>query len=144
MPRIPGDDEVKEGGLIHPAQYMAEVILVNVTDKDGHLKQDRHGNEMWSIKLEILDGKQYGSFVWDNITFSAALKSRTKAIFNAFGFDTSKGLDVNDPNMLVGRKALIDIEIKNYEGKDQNKVKFFGGYHLIGEHDQEKEEEMPF
>jgi hypothetical protein len=153
MPKIMSDEEEKkdEGnfGLIEPGKYLAEIQSSKKTKKDGTLLLDKFGCEYWNIALSIVTECPYfGRLIFDNIYFedkpgSKAQKSRTKAIFAALGFDVSGGPVFNNPEILVGKTAMIEVVIDEYEGKKQNKVKFFGGYHIPVEVKRE-DEDIPF
>jgi hypothetical protein len=146
MPKVLSDKELPEEKsykLIDPGTYLVEVQDCKNIKKDGTPMVDKNGKEMWNLHLSIAtEGVFFGKLVFDNIIFSEELASRTKSIFNAFGFDTTNGLNADDPKMMIGRSANADIEISEYKGKDTNKVVFFGGYHKVGS--EEYDDNIPF
>ena len=141
MPRIPSDSEMPDdnGLTFAPGIYQVEIQECKNTKKDGSRLLDKTGTEFWNITLSIITkGPVYGKLVFDNIFFTENLISRAKSIFKAFDFPTKDGLNADNPKMMVGRIAYADIIVDDYNGKRQNKVKFFNGYKMMiaGEPDQ--------
>jgi hypothetical protein len=149
MPRIISDEEEIKYVLIDPGEYLVEIQESTNLDKDGILRSDKKSNEIWNLKLAIADeGIFWGKFIYDNIVFSVGLASRTKSIFNAFGFNTSAGLEISDPKCLIGRSARAKIEHTEYKGQKKNSVVFFNGYCSVdgnfNETKKTEEDDIPF
>jgi hypothetical protein len=147
MPKIISDAEEKSFPVIEPGKYLVEVQSVRELDKEGKPKTDKNGNVLWNVEMVIItEGLFFEKRVWDNIIFSEKLASRTKSIFNAFGFDTTHGMEIDKSDILVGRMAVVEIEKSEYKGQPQSKVRFFDGYLKIGDSNKKESEEdqIPF
>jgi hypothetical protein len=146
MPHIPSEAELpgNERPLIAPAEYLAEVVACSNTKKDGSLILDKGKNEMWGLTLKIAsEGPYWGWTVFDYLGFSEAVLPRTREVFNALGFYVKNGFDANDPQMLVGKTAFINVIVDDYSGQKRNKVKFYDGYRATSQQ-QESLDDIPF
>jgi hypothetical protein len=149
MPHIYSDEESKkfENNLIWPDQTVyAEIVSVENFDKSNYKYKDKNGDEYWKVCLKIINDSGDTQNIFDNFTFSSkpTLAARVKACFTAFGYDTKKGLDIENPSDLIGKVAKADIETNEYNGKKSNKVKFFGGYHRIEAKTKDDGLDIPF
>lgn len=127
MPRINFAD-VPEAGEYSPVpegRYLCSVVDI---DEDT----TRDNDEMWSLKFRVEFGDHKGRHFYDNMVFSQKAMSRVKLICSRMGIDVSGDVDLQ-PNMIIGREVLVDVEIEEYRDKN-NQVKErntvpFAGYH---------------
>ena len=123
MPKI-NFDEIPDHGngfrLAPEGQYLARV-------KNVEEKNTRNGDLMWSILLEIAKGDFSGTWVYDNLVFSHKALSRVKMVCKALGLETKGEVDLRK-EAFIGRSCLIDVGIKEFNGKERNNVSF-DGYH---------------
>jgi len=133
MPRI-NWNEVEEPEDFSPVP--ADRYTVEVEDIDS-TKTTGNGDEMWSLKLNIIDGEHAGRKIFDNMVFSAAALKRAKLICSRMGINTTTEMDL-EPEMLVGQQCMVDVEIEEYEDaegkpKKRNKIPFAGYYRIEDE-----------
>ena len=119
----------------------------------------QYGDEMWKLRLEVVEGEHAGRYLFDNIAFSTKGLGRVKLVCSRLGIDVSGELDLT-PDMLEGREVLVTAEIEDYEDaagktKQRNHVPFSGYERVEGpeescenessEHENgEDEEGIPF
>lgn len=108
--------------LIPTANYLAE--LIDITER-----KTAKGDDMWSLKFEILDGGQEGRYVFDNMVFSSnpKAKSRIKLITKRLGVPEDFVGELTK-DMLLRRQVCIDVDTKEYEGEKKNFIPFAGYY----------------
>lgn len=145
MPYVPSDEECPENPLIESGTYRVEITMIKEVDEDGAPLLNKSGDKYWGMCLIVRDtGEFTGLPVWDNIIFSQkqSLMRRTKDILNKFGIDTSKGVKLDNSDILLNRQAKAEIYIDEFDGKKRNKVGFFGGYHKLAD-DEKSEDDIP-
>lgn len=128
MPRV-DVREVDEAGDFTPfpaGRYPCECDEVT-------RKKNANGDEMWAIKWAVIDGEHAGRTFFDNLVFSESALSRVKLVAKRVaGIDVDAGPFDFEPDHLVGKRAMIEVEINSYtdkEGKQrQNNKPTFGGY----------------
>jgi len=133
MPRI-NFSNVPDAGEYSPVP--AGRYLCTVADIEEDTTRDN--DEMWKLKLRVEYGEYKGRNIYDNMVFSQKAMSRVKLICSRFGIDVSGEVDLQ-PNLLIGREALVDVEVEPYtdkhgQAKERNTVPF-AGYHRPGEED---------
>jgi hypothetical protein len=118
MPFIPGfKDE-----LLPDGKYLARIVDVSAM-------KDKNSNEYWILSLRIND-----NVIEDKMFFSEkAIKTRTRPMLKALGFDISNDIDLSDPKMLIEKKCVVEIITDTSKEKPTNIVKPFGGYHKMDE-----------
>lgn len=120
-------DEADGFTPIPDGQYEVEVDKVEERSTHG-------GDEMWGLRLKITKGEYENRFIFDNMVFSANAMKRVKLICSRMGFDVSGEVDLK-PDMLLGRRCIVETEIEDYEDdngkvKKQNKIPFAGYYRI--------------
>lgn len=94
-----------------PGKYLVEVDDI----QSSFTKSD---DEMWKLKLLIVEGEHEGKNLFDNIVFSEKAMPRAKMICSRFGLDVSKDLDLTE-DMLLQRRAIVTVDrIETYEKED--------------------------
>lgn len=142
MPYIPNDEELPADNdftVWRDGQYPFEII------KSLDKGLTKGGDPYWAIEMKLKNDKGDTNVVWDNLVFGYKNKksmARTKAVFNALGFDTSLGLDAKEPDMIKGKRGFVDIHTEVWEGITKNRVNPWGAYHK--EKTMEIEEDVPF
>ena len=54
----------------------------------------KNGDEMWKLRLEVVEGAHAGRYLFDNLVFSAAAMKRVKLICSRLGIDVSGTLKI--------------------------------------------------
>lgn len=132
MPRINFND-VPEAGEFSPLPEGRYLCSVDNIEEDV----TRDNDEMWKVKFRVEEGPHKGRYLFDNMVFSAKAMSRVKLICSRLGIDVSGEVDLQ-PNMLIGREVLIDVEIEKYTDrsnqlKERNSIPFAGYFRANGE-----------
>ena len=99
-------------------------------------RSTKNGDELWSLKWEIITGKYQGRFIFDNLVFSETALKRVKLVCSRLGLDVSGEINLT-PDLLTGRQAYLNIEIEQYESEKDGKTKSrntvpFAGYEHYG------------
>ncbi|MBF0607414.1 MAG: DUF669 domain-containing protein [Magnetococcales bacterium] len=101
-------------------------------------KQNKDGNDFWSLKLKVIEGEYEGRFISDNMVFSANGIKRIKHILKAMGFDVSGKLKLS-PDKLIDIQVFVDTIIEDYDnaaGEKRKKSKVtFAGYEMYNGQD---------
>ena len=119
--RISADD-LKRGTIVDPNWYPAVVKTLEVKPAKGD------GSTNWNYKLEILqgknkDGKELSGVVVYRL-FNEKAMGFVAPFFEAVGHKVSPDSDL-DPNYPIGKKLMIYIKNREYEGRLQNEVADF-------------------
>ena len=114
MPRvnIPEDRPLAEG------EFLAEVENID----NGYTKGD---DEMWTLRLRLLEGPDEDQTIKDRIVFSAKAANRLRIVAKAFGLPTVGDVDF-EPGDLLHKRVKILIEHEEYDGKMLSRVAFRG------------------
>lgn len=95
----------------------------------------KHGDEMWKLRLEVVEGPHAGRYLFDNLVFSQAAMKRVKLICSRLGIDVSGEVDLT-PAMLKGRPCRVAVETEEYEDHEGRRRKRnvvpFAGYEKAG------------
>lgn len=125
-----------------PGDYLVEV-------EDIQAEETQAGDDMFKMKLKILEGEFEGKFLFDNIVFSEKAMPRAKMIASRFGFDVSKDFELTE-DMLIGQRAIVTVDrIESYEkaegGTGQSARIAFAGYaECPEEHKPKKKDKKKF
>ncbi|HEQ60203.1 MAG TPA: DUF669 domain-containing protein [Firmicutes bacterium] len=97
----------------------------------------QYGDDLWKLRFEVAEGEHAGRYIFDNMVFSQAAMKRVKLICSRLGLDVSGELDLT-PKLLIGRTALVETQIEEYEDsegrkKKRNVVPFAGYEHAEAE-----------
>ena len=112
----------------------------------------QYNDEMWKLRLEVIDGEHAGRMLFDNLVFSKAAMKRVKLICSRLGLDVSGEVDLT-PELLKGRKCYVSAVTEEYQDEEgrtkRRNVVPFAGYERISEaggesSDDESEENLPF
>ena len=93
-----------------------------MTDADDKpiLRQTRAGDESWSIKATILDGKYTGRWIQDNLSFGEKALKRVKAVFKRLGIIEGDEDHDCSPDELDGSYMWVEVgsleQAKNRDG----------------------------
>jgi len=115
-------EDLSRGTIADPNWYPAVVKSLEIKPSKG----DQSTN--WNYKLEILAGKNKdgkdlaGTKVFR--LFNEKAMGFAIPFFTAIGINIQDGTEV-DPNVAIGKKLLIYIKNREYEGKLQNEVADF-------------------
>jgi hypothetical protein len=115
-------DDRKRGLVLDPNWYPAVVASLEIKAAKGD------GSTNWNYKLTILsgkgkDGKDYtGAFVYR--LFNEKAMGFAIPFIEAIGFKL-KDEDEFDPNAAIGKKLMVYVKNREYEGKLQNEVADF-------------------
>lgn len=90
----------------------------------------RGGDEMWALRLAIVDGPHKDRCVFDNLPFSPKGLKRVKLLCGALGLDTTGEIELT-PNLLIGRTCRVEVNLEEYvdekgQTKETNTVPFAG------------------
>lgn len=116
---------------IPPGQYPCIVV-------DARMHVARDGSPRWGVHWKVLSGILAGkTAAWDNLTWSERGLPRVKQVLGKLGFDVSGVVEL-DPHDLLGRKALVRVELETYEddltGQRIERLTVpYNGYEAIGE-----------
>ena len=96
----------------------------------------KNGDEMWKLRLEVVEGAHAGRYVFDNLVFSAAAMKRVKLICSRLGIDVSGEVNLT-PAMLKGRPCRVTVATEEYEDNEGRRRKRnvvpFAGYDRVGD-----------
>ena len=84
------------------ARYLCRVEEV----KEG---ETQHGEEMWTLKLLVVEGEYLGRVIFDNMPFSKAALQRVKFICTHLGLDVSEESELVS-SKLLGRTAYVTVK----------------------------------
>jgi hypothetical protein len=108
----------EEFSLVPEGKYLVKIAAIKVEETR------EHGNEMWRMSQEIMEGEHKGRVIFDRITFSnPKALSRVKLVCSRFGLNTSREVDLQ-PDMLIGCVAYANVTIREHDGKKYNEIKF--------------------
>lgn len=112
MPKIDSNaKDVQDFSPIPVGKYLVEV-------EDIQSSYTNAGDEMWKMKMLIVEGEEEGKYLFDNIVFSEKAMPRAKMICSRFGLDVSKDFDLTE-EMLLSRRAIATVDrIESYEKED--------------------------
>jgi hypothetical protein len=99
---IPDSDDFSP---LEPGRYLMEITKVD--DE----KTTNDGDEKWLLTLECVEGDRKGRKVWDSLIFSEGGLKRMKLIFSRLGMKIDGEVEFF-PKDLIGKRALIDVEIQ--------------------------------
>ena len=90
----------------------------------------KNGDEMWKLKLEVIEGDHEGRFLFDNLVFSDAAMKRVKFVCSRLGVDVSGEMNLT-PDVLLERVCKVTTTVQEYEDekgvrKYRNAVPFTG------------------
>lgn len=130
-------EDVQDFTPVPEGEYMVKVA--DVTEDET-----QYGDDIWGLKLEIINGEYSGRYVFDNMVFSEKALKRVKLICSRLGIDTSGTVDLT-PDMLMDKQCAVDVVITEYithneEGAEQKKKKNsipFAGYKRVGDAGQD-------
>lgn len=122
-------NQAEEAGLEYelqpPGEYNVEVVNTNVSKSQG-------GKDRVGVQLKILAGPRAGKSFWDNITVSPE-NPKAMAIF--FRTVANYGGDINTlrsggtleqlAQAFVGRRGVVNLQHRTYNGKTYHDVKSF-------------------
>jgi hypothetical protein len=133
--------DVQDFTPLPAGQYLARLVGVEEAST-------QHGDEMWKLRFEVVDGPHAGRLIFDNLVFSDAAMKRVKLICSRLGLDVSKELSLT-PETIKGRTARLTVEVEPYEDTEgrskQRNVVPFAGYERAGEDAGDGGEEgLPF
>jgi len=119
--RITADD-LRRGTILDPNWYAAIVKSLEVKPSKGD------GSTNWNYKLEILagknkDGKELAGVVVYRL-FNEKAMGFAVPFLEAVGFKIVEDGEI-DPNYPIGKKLMIYIKNREYEGRLQNEVADF-------------------
>jgi hypothetical protein len=119
--------EDAKGGLLPQGSYI--FMVGNVEER--HTKA---GDDMWNLRLDCQTKDLEGKSVYDNLVFTEKALPRVKLACKAFGIDVSGEMDLT-PAMLISHKAMVDVEVEDYEttagGMKKRNIVPYAGYHSI-------------
>ena len=103
--------------------YKAKIVNVTGTKKDGTAFLNKAGEQMWSVRFEIIEGNYAERLIFDSFNVENPLKmQKAKALYTVvFGSKLPSKLDESD---LIDEEVMIDVTIKD----GRNEIPF-GGYH---------------
>lgn len=112
---------------IPEGRYQAQIETVRTTQKDSdELLVTRNGDEMWSVKFNILGPKYAGRKIFTNLIFNEGGYGNIKKLYSAiFGTKLPKNCDPTD---LLDEKVDIEVTITEYNGKQGNSIPYAGYY----------------
>lgn len=118
MPTADWDNAPKDENAVPEGEYLCEVV-------SAEEKRTTGGDEMLNMKFKILDGKQTGRFLFDNMVFSRSAMRRVKIISAALGLPTQGKVEINE-ELLRGRQVFLTTKHEEYGGETRSKVEFAG------------------
>jgi hypothetical protein len=120
--RITADD-LKRGVIVDPNWYPVVVKTLEIKPSKGD------GSTNWNYKMEILQGKNKDGKELQGVVVYRLFNE--KAMGFAVPFVEACGQKVNaegaeiDPNFPIGKKLMVYIKNREYEGRLQNEVADF-------------------
>ncbi len=122
-------DDVQGFEPLPEGQYVCRVEEITTTTT-------KSGDELWKLRLEVVDGPFDGRYVFDNMVFSPAAMCRVKLICRCLGVDVEGAVDLT-PDHLLGRRSRVTVYVDEYEDFEGNvkptNVVPFGGYEAADE-----------
>ncbi|KJU86015.1 protein containing DUF669 [Candidatus Magnetobacterium bavaricum] len=119
-------EDINDFSPLPEGKYLCKVESVDI-------KQNKDSNDMWSLKLKVIEGEYGGRFIFDNMVFSANGIKRIKHILKAMGFDVSGKLKLST-DKLIDRQVFVDTVVEDYDnaaGEKRKKSKVtFAGYEM--------------
>lgn len=76
-------------------------------------------DEMWRLRLTVVEGEHQGRSVFDNMVFSERAMKRVKLMCSRMGLDVS-GFVALTPKTLQGRKVVVTVEVGTYQDNEGN------------------------
>ena len=117
MPKI-NFDEVPDSDLVAEGRYRC--VIERIVEKTSS-----QGNEMWRLRLRIIEGQYQNQKISDNLVFSEKALSRVKMLCKAVGIPVVGAFDLQ-PQHLYEKEVAIDVIHEEYQGQKQAKVPFRG------------------
>ncbi|RPH47036.1 MAG: DUF669 domain-containing protein [Planctomycetota bacterium] len=124
--------QVPDAGEYTPipeGRYLAEVESV---EEDVN----KNGDDVLKLRLRVIEGEHAGAAIFDRLFFTPRALPRVKAVLKALGIEPSGSIEVT-PELLQGRKCVIDVLIESYQKTDGSEGKSnvvpFAGYHRADE-----------
>ena len=110
---------------IPEGRYQAQIESVRTIQKDSdELLVTRNGDEMWSVKFNILGPKYAGRKIFTNLIFNDGGYGNIKKLYSTiFGTKLPKNCDPTD---IIDEKVDIDVVITEYNGKQTNSIPYAG------------------
>lgn len=140
MPKLDFDkiDDLESYSPVPAGKYLCCVKEVINEDDSGDKIETKNGDEMWKLKMSIVDGDFKGRNLWDNLVFSANALKRVKFICSRLGLDASGEINLT-PKMLIGKICLITTDVEDYiNDQEQTKTRNvipYDGYEHADEND---------
>lgn len=95
----------------------------------------RTGKKYLRVHMRVGDGEHAGAYIFDDLYLTDKAKPRLLCLLKALNIASDGIVDIS-PELLTGKKCLIDVEIRGNErdggGEWRRSVVTFGGYHPIG------------
>ncbi len=132
MPRIDFNTIEEHGDLVPDGIYPCVIEKVREGRTQG-------GDEMWHLRLRIVEGDFAGKSVFDSFVFSQAALPRVKLACKALGIDTRKAVDLAT-KLLVGRRCKVAVEVHEFADKHGRTRRLskviYDGYEPLGAGDR--------
>ncbi len=103
-------DDVQDFTPLPDGEYQCKLVEVEQTET-------LHGDEMWKLRFEVLDGEHAGRLIFDNLVFSATAQPRVKLICASLGLDVSGTLSLTT-SMLKDRTCRVRVTTEDYVAAD--------------------------
>lgn len=148
MPKIDFSkiDEVDDFSPLPDGDYLCKLAEIEEATT-------QHGDDLWKLRFQVLEGEHARRLIFDNMVFSAAALKRVKLICSRLGLDVSGEVELT-PEMLLNKSCILTVTTEAYEdseGKTKKRnVVPFAGYERADSGaaeapvSQEDESEMPF
>ena len=109
---------LKPAAPLPPDRYLVQIdTVIRGTTK--------RGDEMWSLKLVVVDGEHAGTEIWDRIVFSQAARRRVATLCIALRIATQGQVEL-DPSMLKGKRVIVQTQVETYMDEQRPAVTFDG------------------
>lgn len=109
-------DEAK-GGMVPPGRYLCEVADVNE-------KTTRNGDLFWLVHWRIIDGEYLDQEFRDAVYFhTKGARPRAKSFLLALALDLNGVRGMPHPDEVVGRRAMCDVFVEEYESRGKTRKK---------------------
>jgi hypothetical protein len=122
-------EDAKSFTPVPAGSYAVDVDSIEGTYTSG-------GDEMWKMRLKVLDGPHAGRFLFDNLVFSQRAMKRVKLICSKLGLETSGEVDLT-PRMLRGKTCRVTVEVEDFvddEGREKQRNNIpYAGYEAIND-----------
>lgn len=139
MPKVNWNavEDQQDFSPIPEGRYQVQIESVRDTKKDSNeLLVTKNGDEMWSVKLNVLGPKYAGRKIFTNLIFNEGGFGNIKKLYSViFGTKLPKNCEPSD---ILDEKIEVDVEITEYNGKQQNSVPY-GAFYKNAENDSEEE-----